>query len=372
MKDDKKIVFLTGATGLVGSYLLKLLLQEGHKVYVLARRKDNQAARTRVTEVLKFWDKNILSRKACNLVVLDGDITKRNLGLDKQRLDILKNKAEEIFHSAAVTQFNWPLEKIRKVNVEGTRNILELADKCREKGRLNKVNHISTAYVCGDYKGIFRENDLDVGQGFNTAYEQSKFEAEKLVEEYRKRGLWIDIFRPPLVIGESNTGKTSTFKQSVYQLLHMLSLGLFDYLPGQGLSVNMVFVDDFCKSVYKISYNISSINKNYHTFNSGAIPFEIILDISSKYLNFQKPKLVSRSDFIKNKSTPAQKLLLQNNILIISNNVRLDSRMTNNVLKHYNFEFSNLNRDLFLNQLQYCTKNHFLRRNNEKSLTLIS
>ena len=159
---SQKTVFLTGATGLVGSYLLKILLQEGYKVYVLARGKDNKNARDRVTDVLEFWDKDVLSKT--------------------------QNPPSPPFVKGGQGGFS------------------------EQKGKLKKVNHISTAYICGDYKGAFKEEDLDVGQKFNSTYEQSKFEAEKLVEKYRKGGLWIDVFRPPIIIGESNTGKILQFR----------------------------------------------------------------------------------------------------------------------------------------------------------------
>jgi len=415
MKNNKKTVFLTGATGLVGSYLLKILLQEGYKVYVLARSKDNKNARDRVIDVLKFWDKDILSQTRMSqrdskdnennppsppfskggqggFVVLEGDITKKNLGLNKQSIDLLKNEVEEIFHCAAVTHFKWPLKDIRQANVEGTKNVLELAVECNknspptppfnkggqggfseQKGKFKKVNHISTAYVCGDYKGIFKEDDLDVGQGFSTTYEQSKFEAEKLVEKYRKKGLWIDIFRPPLVLGESVTGKTITFQQSVYQLLHMWNLEIFDHFPCKGVSINLVFVDDLCKAIFKISAQTSPLfnspltkgglsGETYHPFHTEAVPLEAILDISSKFLGFKKPELVSRKDFLKKILTPAQKILLQNNILLFNDYVKLNSIMTNNALKKYRFEFSDFNRDSFLNLLKYCIKEGFLKK----------
>ncbi len=411
--DNKRTVFLTGATGLVGSYLLKVLLQKGYKVYALARGKDNKNARDRVIDVLKFWDipspiplpqgegargrvKDAFSeQKSHNLVVFEGDITKKNLGLNKQNIDLLKNEIEEIFHCAAVTQFNWPLEKIRKVNVDGTKNVLELARKCNknnppsppfskggqggfleQKGIFKKVNHLSTAYVCGDYKGVFREDDLDVGQKFSTTYTQSKFEAEELVEEYRRKGLWVDVFRPPLVVGESATGKTITFQQSVYQLLHMWNLELFDFFPGRGFSINTVFVDDLCNAIFKISSQTSPPHPplpkgelkggvsgaNYHPFSSKTVPLEAILNISSKFLGFKKPRLVSRNNFFKNNPTPAQKMLLQNNILLFNSNAKLDSRMTNKGLKKYRFEFSDFNRDSFLKLLEYCIKRGFLKK----------
>ena len=360
--DNKKKILLTGATGLVGSYLLKILLQEGHKVYALARSKNNKNAKDRVTEVLNFWDKDVLSEKSYCLEVLEGDIAKKNLDLDKQNLDLLKNEIEEIFHCAAVTQFNLPLKEIRKVNAEGTKNILELAVKYSKKGRLKKVNHLSTAYVCGDYKGVFKEDDLDVGQRFNSTYEQSKFEAEKLVEKYRKKGLWIDVFRPPLVIGESMTGKTITLQQSVYQLLHMWSLEIFDYFPGRGFLINIVFVDDLCNAIFKISYRASLRNRNYHPFNCNTTSLEEILNVSTKFLGFRKSRLVFRSEFFKNNPTPAQKMLLENNILLFNNNVSLDSIMTNKILKKYGFEFSSLDKDFLLKLLDYCAKEGFLKK----------
>ncbi|MBI5208225.1 MAG: SDR family oxidoreductase [Candidatus Firestonebacteria bacterium] len=159
-KKNIKTIFLTGATGLVGSYLLKTFLKNNYKVYALARSKDNRNARERVFEVLKFWDKNVLLKKSNNLIVLEGDITRKNLGLDKPNVDLLKREVEEIFHCAAETKFNAPLKEIRKINVEGTMNVLELAVKCSKNGILKKVNHISTAYVCGDYKGVFKEDKL--------------------------------------------------------------------------------------------------------------------------------------------------------------------------------------------------------------------
>ena len=69
--------------------------------------------------------------------------------------------------------------------------------------------HVSTIGVAGDTEGIFYYVDLDVGQGFNNPYEKSKFEAERLVERYRKKGLNILIVRPSMVIGHSRTGVTN-------------------------------------------------------------------------------------------------------------------------------------------------------------------
>ncbi len=178
MADKKRTIFLTGATGLLGSYLMKILLENGHKVYALARDKANLSAEQRVKDVLGFWGAKLPLKDP---VVLKGDITKKRLGLDEETVRKLQDEIEEIYHFAAIINFNWLLSRIRRVNVIGTQSVLDFAQECRIKGALRKVNHISTAYIYGSYQGVFNEDKLDVGQKFNTTYEQTKFEAEKIV-----------------------------------------------------------------------------------------------------------------------------------------------------------------------------------------------
>lgn len=362
MIHKQKPVLITGATGLVGSYLLKVLLQNRYKVYVLSRSKDGKNAKDRVIDILKFWDNDIVSKNSHNLSVLEGDITKKNLGLNKQSIDLLKNEIEEIFHCAAITEFNYPLQEIRKVNVEGTKNILDLALECK---RFKKVSHISTAYVCGDYKGIFKEEDFDVGQKFNTTYEQSKFEAEKLIQDYRKKGLWIDIFRPPIILGDSKTGKVLSFKRSFYQFLHALNLEIFNCFPNPNKEnyFNIVFVDELCQSIICISSQASIMrNKNYHPFSLQSLPFESILDLPCEFLGLKKPSIISSQEFIRNKLTPAQMMLLKFNFSFLDRDAILDSTATNELLRRYNFKFSNFDEEVFLKLLEYCVKEGFLHK----------
>lgn len=356
MADKKQTVFITGVTGLVGSYLLKTFLENGHKVYALARSKDNKPAKERVVEILKFWDERVLD-KIDNLAVLEGDITKADLGLDSKTIDLLRKTIDEIFHLAAITRFDATLNELKKVNIEGTRNVLELSLDWNKKGKTKKVNHFSTAYVCGDHKGVFKEKDLDVGQKFNIPYEQSKFEAERVVAEYRDKGLWIDIFRPPAVVGESTTGKTFRFKQAFYQILHALNLGMFEYFPMEKkYFINSVFVNELCNGVFIISSQSTNVSKNYHLFNPQSMPLEDIVNISSEFLGFKRPKYIAAAQFIKNKSTPAQERLLRYNLFFLNTDVIINPNISCNFLKKYSFEFSSLNKKTFLILLDYAVK----------------
>jgi len=352
MKEDKRTIFLTGATGLVGSYLLKILLKNNHKVFVLARSKVGKSAKERVVEVLNFWDRGIYPKHRKNLIVLEGDITEKSLGLNAKDLTCLKNEVEAIFHCAAVTEFNWPLDTISKINVEGTRNVLDVAVDCKS---LEKVNYISTAYVCGDYKGIFREDDLDVGQKFNTTYEESKYHAEKIVEQYRKRGLWIDVFRPPVIVGELVSGKTFKF-QGFYQLLHICGLEIFEIFPGKNILMNIVPVDALCESIIKIDINSRRRNRNYHSFEPKAVPLEQILTLYSSLKKVQKPTLVTPEEFRKTVITAAQENILRFNVFSFAANVVLDSKKTNTMLKKMGFEFPRLNEKALVRLMKFSQK----------------
>ncbi|MCX7926648.1 MAG: SDR family oxidoreductase [Candidatus Omnitrophica bacterium] len=343
---EKKTILLTGATGLVGSYLLKELLNAGQRVFVLSRATGDKTAESRVEQVVNFWDKDTLKNNRENLKVFNSDITRQNLGLSSREYKDIQQQTNIIYHSAAITEFNWPLEEIRKINVEGTRNILELAKGAKN---IERINHLSTAYVCGNYNGVFSENDLDKGQSFNTTYEQSKFEAEKLVVEYRKKGLWIDIFRPPIIVGETQTGKTIKF-QGFYQLLYMCRLEIFDVLPGKDIEVNMVAVDALARSIILISDKSSEKNKTYNTFKNKTVKVEDVIDLYSRITGKKKPNLVNIREFDTKQLTPIQRRLLQFNIFAFPANAKLDSYKTNEYLASLGFIYPDLDK-IFLTHL---------------------
>jgi len=341
--------FITGATGIVGSYLTKILLEGKNKVFVLSRNKENKSALERVKEVLNFWDKKLLKKYSDNLIVLEGDITKEELGLDRSDKMIIQNSVEEIFHCAAVTKVNWSLNKIRKVNVEGVRNILNLALTIKN---LRKINHISTFAICGDYKGEFSEFSLDVGQKFHTSYEYTKFLAEKLVEKYRKKGLWIDIYRLPLIIGESKKGKILKF-ENIYQFFSICSSRIFNTLPLLNTHLYIAPLDYVCSGLYILSQNEQTKNKTYHLLPLKPISVEGIINIASQIMKFKKPRLVSFEKFSEKNLTPVQRLILKNTIFAVNLKTNIKSNFTDNLLKKYHFSFPKIDEKIISCILEY-------------------
>ena len=358
-----KNIFLTGVTGLVGSYLLKILLEHKNKVYVLARSKDNKSAQDRVIDILKFWDEGILDKGfLANLNVIDGDITFPDLGIKaKRNIETLISEVEIIFHSAALAELSSPLEVIRRINVGGTRNILNFALECKKRGSLKKVNHISTAYVVGAKKGIeFSEDMLELGQEFSNTYEQTKYEAELLVKEYLANGLNISIFRPGMIMGDSKQGKTNNFRL-FYQPLHFFSQGIYDEFPmDRDFPQNLINVDTVAEVIFLLGEREEPAV--YHLVSPYEVPMGWIFKLAADYFGFEMPKFIPLKEFNFNKWTSVQKALAEPYIPYFNHTVKFLSQKTEDILKGYDFRYPEIDKDNIMRNLAYCHKAGFIKR----------
>ncbi|MEI8374778.1 MAG: SDR family oxidoreductase [Planctomycetota bacterium] len=198
---------LTGATGLLGSYLLRDCLLAGRRMAVLVRPSKSESARQRVETLLRQWELS-LETSLPRPVVLEGDLSEIDLGLDNRTLDWIGRHCTSVFHNAASLVFRGDdLDGEPYLsNVEGTRRMLEL---CRRTG-VRQFHHVSTAYVCGLREGRVLESDVEVGQTAGNVYEKTKLQAEMLV----RTADFLDpptIYRPSIIVGDSQTGYTTTY-----------------------------------------------------------------------------------------------------------------------------------------------------------------
>jgi thioester reductase-like protein len=214
-----KYVFLTGATGLVGRYLIRDLLLQGCQLVVLVRSTMHHSPQERLEAILQRWEKELgklLPRPVC----LEGDVCQENLGLDSRQMQWVEAHCDTMLHNAAVLTFYGSDRSADpwRTNVGGTQHVL---DFCSRVG-LRDLHYVSTAYVCGNREDRVMEDELDPHCGFRNDYEESKYLAEKLIREADFLDQ-LTIYRPAVIAGDSQTGYTNTY-HGLYMYLKLISV----------------------------------------------------------------------------------------------------------------------------------------------------
>jgi thioester reductase-like protein len=259
--DRESGVLLTGATGFVGMELLARYLERTDRhVYALVRGADDHSVADRVARTLSFlFGEDHAYRD--RVIPVRGDITRPGLGV--RDVDVLAGRVSDVVHGAASVSLELGLEASREINVEGTRRVLEFAERCQARGGLRRMSYISTAYVAGEHAGRFGEDDLDVGQRFRNAYEQSKFEAEQLVRGWRPR-LPITVLRPSIIVGERDSGWTASFNV-LYWPLRAFARGAYAALPARrDAPVDVVSIDYVADAIFTLSQAPEAEGMTYH------------------------------------------------------------------------------------------------------------
>jgi long-chain acyl-CoA synthetase len=285
-------VLLTGATGFLGMELLARYLERTERrVYALVRGADDREVAARVEATLRSLfgaGHGYLER----VVPIRGDITRPHLGLAIDR-DRLAERVTEIVHGAASVSFELSLDAARAINVDGTRRVLEFAEQCHGRGGLRRLSYISTAYVAGEHEGRFGEDDLDVGQRFRNAYEQSKFEAEHVVANARTR-LPITVLRPSIVVGEHDTGWTPSFNV-LYWPLRAFARGAYSALPARrDAAVDVVPVDYVADAIFTLAQSPQAEGSTYHlTAGAQATTVGELVELATTRFERQAPRLIA-------------------------------------------------------------------------------
>jgi long-chain acyl-CoA synthetase len=262
-----KVVFLTGATGHVGRNLIPRILGEDDVslLIVLVRAESERDLGDRFEKLLSSLAPDIDPESArLRLQAVRGDITLDRFGLSRTEFQELASRVTHIIHAAANVRFRQPLEEARRINVGGTRNVMALARLARSAGRLERIAHVSTAFVSGDRQGIIAEDDLGCGQGFSNTYEQSKYEAEVWLRQ-TGQDLPLVVFRPSIIVGDSKSGATSAFNV-LYIPLKYMARGLVRFVPcSPAVPLDVVPVDYVCEAICHILFHGQDcLGQTYH------------------------------------------------------------------------------------------------------------
>ncbi|KAL0563697.1 large subunit of alpha-aminoadipate reductase, partial [Marasmius crinis-equi] len=250
-------IFLTGATGFLGAFVLHNLLtqQRVGKVIALVRGKDATTALDRLREGSTdrgVWDQKWIEEGRLEVVL--GDLGLEKFGLNDAEWKRVGDQADVVLHNGALVHWVYPYEKLRAPNVLATLTALDLAATGKPKSLVfvSSTSAIDTEYYVqlsdnirlghrDKYQGVPEDDDLEgAREGLKTGYGQTKWVSEKLLFEAGKRGLRGHILRPGYVVGDSRTAVTNT-DDFIWRLVKgCIQLGL---IPNINNTINMVPVD---------------------------------------------------------------------------------------------------------------------------------
>jgi len=274
--------FVTGATGFIGKRLVKTLLaRRGSTVHFLVR----PGSEAKLAALYQFW--GVSKTRA---VAVGGDLTQKKLGISAETMKALKGQVDAVYHLAAIYDLAADAEGQIKVNVEGTRNVVEFA-KAIDAGHLH---HVSSIAAAGLYEGVFREDMFDEADGLDHPYFMTKHESEKIVRKECKVP-WT-VYRPAAVVGDSQTGEMDKIDGPYYffKLIQRMRQILPPWFPSIGLEggrINIVPVDFVVAALDHISHHQRASGKCFHLVDPAGYRVGDVLDIISKAAHAPKMNL---------------------------------------------------------------------------------
>jgi dihydroflavonol-4-reductase len=248
------MILVTGASGIVGHFVVISLVEAGHKIRAIKRANSKISRLDQWSDQIEWVDADVL-----DLTVLE----KAFAGV------------ERVVHCAALVSFHQEdKEGMMTVNVEGTANMVNLA----LKNNVKKFVHISSVAALGRKPGTdFIDEDIKWEASENNSnYGESKYLGELEVWRAQEEGLNTVILNPSIVLGPGD------WESSSMQLFKYVKQGRVFYPDGQ---MNYIDVRDLANIIEQLLFN--EINTERFILNSGKAYYKDVFNLISKH--FDKP-----------------------------------------------------------------------------------
>ena len=272
-------LLVTGFPGFLGRELLPRLLlrRPDSNAVCLVQEKFAAVARQAAANLERDHP------QVCGRVrLVSGDITAMGLGVGE---GLERGEVVEIHHLAAIYDLGVSAEVGQRVNVEGTRHVLDLAERCP---RLERLHYVSTCYVSGRHPGVFGEDDLEKGQVFNNHYEETKHRAEVEVRSRMRGGLPATVYRPAVTVGDAATGATQKYDGPYFAIQWLVRQpGRLAVMPVVGdltAEVNVVPRDFVVDAIAHLSGLARSLGRTYQLADPAPLSARALLEVLGRAL----------------------------------------------------------------------------------------
>jgi len=291
---DIKVVFITGCTGALGSYILRDIskLKGIQKIYCLVRKRGlNQSAHQRLEKILDKENTGESFDRDMILEVIEGDVALDNFGLDQQIYEKLATEVDAVIHCAAKSDhiakyWKAPAERvsnIRNVNVLGTKRVLNFASHLKTKHVFYASALIVASTVDKRDQTLSEDWQQDTAfdsVAYNSGYPISKFISEQLVRHAGEKGIPCKALRFALVSGDGKTGELDILTSHyMIRLLAFMKLGC---MPDSPLAALLVPPNVCSEALLRICFNEQAPSGVYNVVPPFPQMEQVFVDVAAE------------------------------------------------------------------------------------------
>ncbi|UQA93478.1 non-ribosomal peptide synthetase family protein [Streptomyces halobius] len=273
-----RTVLLTGATGFVGSFVLRELLDSTDaQIYCLVRASEDTEAAVRVLDSLRGYGLAD-GVDPDRITAIAADLEKPLCGLSAPQFDMLAEQVDLIFHNGARVNLVDAYSRLRAANVGGTRELLRLAASKRVK----PVHYVSaTSALIGTANNpepLVEDRRVDPDLMPAEGYARTKWVAEEMLRIARVRGIPSAVYRPAQIGGHTATGAVGVNDGLWHYIRACVEVGAVPNAGAGWAEVNLVPVDYVAKAYVRLALHPDSVGGEFNLTNPRTVRIHAIID----------------------------------------------------------------------------------------------